>query len=330
MGEAGRMKKKQIIQIILFIGSAGIAQLVYGTQVAGYVVIVAIVFLGVDYLAEYRQKQTIHKMCEDIDKVLHGNYHIILSDYSEGNLSVLQNEIHKMTIRMNEQTQRLKQEKTYLSDSLADISHQLKTPLTSMNIILSFLMQEEVSKEKRFELSGKLNTSMRHIEWLISTLLKLSQFDAGTVQFQKREIKVKGLIEKCYEMLAVPMELKNQQFQCNICEEVYVGDFAWSLEALENIIKNCMEHTPDGGVICVKAEENPLYTQVIVEDNGTGISKEDLPYIFQRFYKGKNADSSSVGIGLSLAAMIIKRQNGTIAVKMRKEGGTQFTIKFYK
>lgn len=243
----------------------------------------------------------------------------------------MQNQLHKLVIRLNEQAVQLGQDKRYLMNAMADISHQLKTPLTSVNIILSFLMEEKLTYEERLHLSGKLSNALSHVEELITTLLKLSKFDAGVVQFQNAPVSVKKLADTVFEGMAVQLELKEVLLTYDIAENVsFTGDFQWTKEALENIVKNCMEHTPSGGQIQIEAQENPIYTEIIVRDNGTGIQKEDLPHLFERFYRGKGTENTGVGIGLSLAAEIVRRQNGTIKVFNAKNGGAEFQICFYK
>jgi signal transduction histidine kinase len=173
------------------------------------------------------------------------------------------------------------------------------------------------------------------VEWLIATLLKLAKFDADTVIFAKEKVNVKQLADKVYEQLEISLELKNIGFETEIEENVsYLGDYLWSMEALENIVKNCMEHTSEGGKIKISACENPIFTQITVTDTGTGICTEDLPHLFERFYRGKNAESSSTGVGLALSSEVIRRQNGTVAVKNNlneeKIIGAIFDIRFYK
>lgn len=237
-------------------------------------------------------------------------------------------------MRLRQQAEALQNDKIFLADSIADISHQIRTPLTSVNIIVSMLGEEQLSVRRRIELTRDLKQLLFRIDWLITTLLKLSRLDAGTVQFQNSKLSVRTLAEKAAEPLAVPMELKNQKFLCRIDESVsFRGDLAWTAEALGNIIKNCMEHTPEDGSgrIEIDAEENAVFTRITVKDNGSGIAPEDLPHVFERFYKGRNSSDSSFGIGLALARMIVRSQNGTLKAENNQNGvGASFTMKFYK
>lgn len=328
------MKNKNVFVCVsaTFIFSAT-ALVIFDYRVALYVLSAGIIYSVFSLYNDRKISRQINNMCADIDKVLHGDYVLKLADYSEERLSLLNNEIHKMTIRLNEQSHALLDDKQFLADALADISHQLKTPLTSINIIISSLMSEELKFEKRVELAGKLSDSMNHIEWLIDTLLKMSKFDAGTAVLRNDNVNVFKLINKCYGELAILMELKNIEFSFDedSCNNItYKGDFVWSCEAVSNILKNCIEHCTEGGSITVKVSDNTIYTQIVIQDNGTGIDEKDIPHIFERFYKGKNSSAGSYGIGLALAMMIIKKQNGTIAVSNLKGGGAQFVIKIYR
>ena len=206
--------------------------------------------MGIHAEGEYRRRKKIREIYAQIDRVLRGDYTTAFEEYQEGDLSILQNQLHKLVIRLNEQAVQLGQDKRYLMNAMADISHQLKTPLTSVNIILSFLMEEKLTYEERLHLSGKLSNALSHVEELITTLLKLSKFDAGVVQFQNASVSVKELADTVSEGMAVQLELKEVLLTYDIAENVsFTGDFQWTKEALENIVKNCMEHTLSGGQI---------------------------------------------------------------------------------
>lgn len=332
-------KKRWLADLLLLFSGVCLSGWFAGTQAMVCAAGVGTAYTLFHLICRRYQKKRMQQMCSDIDRVLHGDYKLPMTEYAEGELSILQTEIHKMTIRLNAQAQALKADKRYLSDSLADISHQLKTPLTSMNLLLEFLTEDGLTEGRRRSLTAKLNGALQHVEWLIATLLKMSRLDADAVLFQQEPVNVLGLVRQSQQELAVAMELKGQQFVCDVGETVaYRGDLSWSVEAVENIIKNCMEHTQNGGTIKVEAVENPLYTQILITDDGEGIREEDLPHLFERFYRSKgekpsgryDSDNGSVGIGLALAAMIVQRQNGTIHVKNRPSGGAEFTIKFYK
>ncbi|MBQ9938580.1 MAG: HAMP domain-containing histidine kinase [Oscillospiraceae bacterium] len=271
----------------------------------------------------------ISALSADIDKILHSNARISLEKYSEGELAVLQSEISKMTVRLREQQQQLVDDKVLLADSLADISHQIRTPLTSINLLASMLSEPNISEEQRIRLSQEMFALLSRIEWLITALLKISKLDAGTVEFKKENTTLKELLDRSVEPLLIPIELKEQRLTLS-AEGNFAGDLSWTCEALGNIIKNCMEHTPDGGSIDITAAENALFSEIVISDSGCGIAKEDLPHVFERFYKGKNSVDKSFGIGLALARTIISAQNGSIKAENLPSKGARFTIRFFK
>ena len=280
-------------------------------------------------VSTYRRYQSLAALAGDIDQILHGDHAIDFDNYSEGELSILHSEIYKMTVRLREQQQKLISDKEYLADSLADISHQIRTPLTSINLLVERLSASGLTDECRHQLTNELYGLLDRIDWLITTLLKISKLDAGTVQFNKETVSLEVLINKSCAPLLIPIELRGQGLIIR-AEGNFYGDPAWTSEAVGNIVKNCMEHTPDGGKIEIEAAENALYSEIIIKDNGTGISPEDLPRIFERFYKGKDSDDKSFGIGLALSRMIIAGQKGTVKAENRKNAGAMFTLRFYK
>lgn len=234
-----------------------------------------------------------------------------------------------MTIRLREQQQTLTREKAYLADSIADISHQIRTPLTSINLLIGLLSEPKLTDARRQQLIHELYELLSRIDWLITTLLKISRLDAGTVQFKQEQVSLEELLKKSCVTLLIPMELRGQELRIH-ADGAFRGDLSWTSEAIGNIVKNCMEHTPEGGRIEIEATENALFSEIIIKDNGTGISPEDLPHIFERFYKGKDSDGKSFGIGLALSRMIIAGQGGTVKAENRKPVGAMFTIRFYK
>ncbi len=296
-----------------------------GLTAAGLSLLLMLVFC----ISTYKRYQRISSLADDINQVLHGDSSIDFDNYSEGELSILHSEIYKMTVRLREQQQKLISDKEYLADSLADISHQIRTPLTSINLLVERLSASGLTDECRHQLTNELYGLLDRIDWLITTLLKISKLDAGTVSFNKETVSLETLINKSCLPLLIPIELHGQELILR-AEGDFYGDPAWTSEAVGNIVKNCMEHTPDGGKIEIEAAENALYSEIIIKDNGTGISPEDLPHIFERFYKGKDSDGKSFGIGLALSRMIIAGQKGTVKAENRKNAGAVFTLRFYK
>ncbi len=278
---------------------------------------------------EYYRYKKLQKLSSDLDQLLISGIPLPIREYSEGELSILANQIQKMTLRLTESAEAIKADKVYLADSLADISHQLRTPLTSMNLTTSMLRESNLSDERRMELTGELRRLLTRTDWLVETLLKISKLDAGTVKLTQQKIDARKLIDRAAAPLAIPMDLRNQTLAVHCKEETLGCDLVWTAEALGNILKNCMEHTPEGGTITVTAQETALYTQIEVEDAGTGFDPKDIPHLFERFYKGSNASETSYGIGLALARTVITAQNGTVQA-MNGETGAKFVIKFYK
>lgn len=278
----------------------------------------------------WRYKQ-IEELSGYLRKITAGDYSLDVRDNKEGELSILKNDIYKVTLKLSEQSVTLQRDKIKLTDAISDISHQLKTPITSMVVMADLLSETDLPVEKRKEFTRNIQVQLERIDWLVASLLKLSKIDAGSIQFKKEPINAKQLIEKAVDPLLIPIEIKGQTLTITGDENVtLLGDRNWTSEALINIVKNCFEHTPEGGTLQIAFSENALYTEIIITDNGKGISKEDLPYIFKRFYKGKNASEESVGIGLAMAHSIVNSQNGTISVKSEVGKGTEFQLKFYK
>ena len=248
----------------------------------------------------------------------------------EGQIGLLKTELIKMTNILKEKVELLNNEKIFLNEVISDISHQLKTPMTSL-IILNDLMYEDLPKETKIEFLDKIKSQLNRMEWLIKSMLKLSKVEAKVIDFEKKEVKVSELIKKSISPSLIPMEIKNIELTVNGDENIsYIGDINWSCEAFVNIIKNCVEHTDTNGKINISYEENPLYCEIVIKDNGEGIDKKDLPHIFKRFYKGKSSKDDSVGIGLAMAKSIIESQNGDIYVKSEKNKGSEFHIIFHK
>lgn len=286
-------------------------------------------FSAVYLFTTYRRYRRISDLAADIDRILHGDCLVSLERYAEGELAILQSEIYKMTVRLREQQQGLQEDKAYLADSLADISHQIRTPLTSINLLVSLLSEPDIPGERRQQLSYELYELLSRIEWLITALLKMSKLDAGTAKFKAESIPLEELLRRGTAPLLVSLDLKDQTLKVS-AEGNFCGDISWTGEAITNIVKNCMEHTPEGGSIEIRASENVLYSEILISDNGRGIAAEDLPHIFERFYKGKDSGEKSFGIGLALARRIIAAQNGIIKAENQMSGGARFTIRFYK
>ncbi len=298
--------------------------------VLGLGYLLGIVLLVILY--HQREEKKLKNITKMIQKINKRDYSLEIDKNEEGEISCLQNELYKTALVLNEQNNNLLKDKTILKDSLSDISHQLKTPLTSVNIMLENLLDsEKMSEEKKKEFIKDIYHKTSKINFLILELLKLSRFDADAITFEKKKVSVKDILDEVVENVSVLCDLKNMEVLINDSKSTYlVCDKRWQIEALTNIVKNCVEHSSDGQKINISYEENSLFTKIIIEDFGCGINKEDIKHIFDRFYKGINSSSNSIGIGLSLAKVIIEKDNGYIVAKSQEKIGTKFIIKYLK
>ncbi len=298
---------------------------------AGILVIAAAAaFCSVFYAFTKARYQNLAQLSEQIDLVLHNANHLFIGEASEGELSILHSEVTKMTLRLREQNDVLKREKTHLAESMADIAHQLRTPLTSVNLILSLLENNPDEKERKAMIRETKELFLQ-MDWLLTSLLKLSRLDAGIVVFQREEIDVRDLISSALRPLSISMELHNITLQTDVPKGICIqGDSGWLSEAIQNILKNCMESAGDDGEIAISCQDNLLFTEIMIHDSGAGFAKEDLPHLFERFYRGKQAGATGYGIGLALCKTIITRQEGRIIAKNHPQGGAAFIIHFSK
>ena len=295
----------------------------------GVSVILLLIIVNIYYHSRNKKIQEIIKYIEAINNK---NYDLKIAENTEDDLSNFRNELYKIAIMLKEQASQSINDKKALQTSLEDISHQLKTPLTSISIMLDNIrenpnMDEHTRQEFIYEISRQINW----INWLVISLLKLSKLDSNTAVFVQKEIKVEDLINNVVKNLAIPIDIKQQNVIVNGSSDVmFVGDYNWQLEALTNIVKNCIEHTVENKNIYINWEENNFYTKIEIKDEGVGIDKKDVKHIFERFYKGKNSSENSVGIGLALAKSIIEKDNGYIICVSELGRGTTFEIKYMK
>ncbi|WP_040948870.1 sensor histidine kinase [Gorillibacterium massiliense] len=319
-----------LLSIILVILGAA-AGYSYQTNATLLVVLLGMLLTVLHLLFSWRRYKAIRKLSYDLRVIRAGNYSLDIRDNREGELSILKSEIYKMTLTLSEQAELLKKDKKYLADALSDISHQLKTPLTSMLVMTDLLGNPQLTEDKRREFLRSIRAQLDRIEWLVTSLLKLSKIDAGTIPFKKERHRIVELVDKATAPLLIPMELKEQKLNIQgDAEAAFTGDLNWTAEALINLLKNGVEHTAPGGEIAIRYSENPLYSEIHIADNGGGIDPEDLPHIFERFYKGKSAAPDSVGIGLAMARTILVNQQAELTVKSEQGKGTAFTVRFYK
>ena len=328
------LRNKEIRQIVVLFFAIVCMAAVIGFKIsimAGVLEVLSSALLGVVFYAFTKARyKKIAQLSEQIDMVLHNSEHLYISEAEEGELSILQSEIVKMTLRIREQNDELRREKKHLADSLADISHQLRTPLTSVNIILS-LLENNTEKKEQKALIREAAGLFEQMDFLLASLLKLSRLDAGIVVFKKERINVGKLVSDSLRPFLISMELHNIQIQTDIPKKIEIsGDFRWLSEAFQNIVKNSIESVGDNGEIKIICTENPLFTEVTIHDDGPGFEKEDLPHLFERFYRGKDADATGYGIGLALCRNIIMRQGGTIFAQNNPQGGAEFSVRFLK
>lgn len=285
----------------------------------------AVLFLG--YL-KIQKKQTMD-IAKRIERINLGDYSLQIDRNSEDELSLLDNQIYRTAVKFREQAENSNKDKENLQKSLSDISHQLKTPLTSIIVMVdNILDDDDMPLEIRREFLNDIKHNTNTISFLVQSLLKLSKLDAEAVKFRYEQVEVKSIVDECIKNTAVMAEILGVRLETDCNDIILNCDRKWLCEAITNIIKNCIEHSHNGN-IKITADQNKLYTKISIKDNGSGIAKEDLPHIFERFYKGKNSSDDSVGIGLSLAKTIIEKQGGYISVSSELNKGSEFVIKFF-
>ena len=311
---------------------AGLAAgILWGSNAAASALLCSLFWCVFHLRRESRRYQSMRLLAGQIDELLHGSDIPEFRHFQEGDLEILRDEIYKMTIRLKEQAALLQKEKTSLADALADISHQIRTPLTALHILLERLKSPEPDLSARRQLLREGESLLAKIEWLVTALLKMSKLEAGAIALQRERIPVERFIAEAVSPFELVMEIHGKKCLISGTEgKEFTGDYAWTLEAVQNVIKNGLEYTPDGGTLTICCDENPLYTEIQITDSGAGIKEEDLPHLFERFYRGGNAGKDSFGIGLALAQMILSRENAVIQAQNAPGGGGAFRIRFYK
>lgn len=296
------------------------------------VIILGTVSLGIYLIYVITQEKKIAEINEYIKQINNKNYILKIEENDNGELSKLRNELYKTTVLLKKTAEISEKEKENLSTAIADISHQLKTPLTSIRIMLDNIQDDpDMEKEVREDFLIEISKQIDWISSLVVALLKIAKFDAGTIKMENNEINAKNLIDNIVSNLAILMELKNIEIITNVDEKAtFIADYKWQQEALTNILKNAIEHSKHNSRIYITVENTNLFLKIIIKDEGSGIDKEDLKHIFQRFYKTKNSSENSIGIGLPLAKAIIEQSNGYIKVETKYGEGTSFEVKYIK
>lgn len=289
-------------------------------------------FCLVEFLLYRRRERKLKELTLYLLKLQDGAELPPFENFEEGQLGVLQSEIYKMVNLLDEETKKSKRQNHYLADMLSDISHQIKTPLAGITLMTDLLKDPDLPEEKREEFVEKINRQTEKITWLVRNLLTLAQLEADMLKLKKENVSARELVETTIGPLNILAELRGVELQTSIPEGTALTcDKAWTAEALSNVIKNCIEHvSPEAGKhVWISVTENNFAVTFTIQDDGPGIPAEELPHIFERFYKGKNSSKNSVGIGLSMARQLFLQQNGTIEAASEPGKGTTFRIRFY-
>lgn len=293
-----------------------------------FILMLSIIF----FKYNHSESKKINEITKYIEEINRGNYKLNIEENTEDELSILKNELYKITIMLKEVAENSQKDKTTLKDSLSDISHQIKTPITSILIMLdNILSDENMPEDIKKDFIKDIKREIINIKFLVESILKLSKIDSNSIKFIKKEVFIKDIINEAVKNVSMLSELKNIEIIVSGDDSIKtICDLKWQVEAITNILKNCIEHSYENRKIYINYNQNNMYTELKIEDNGTGIDAKDLPHIFERFYKGKNSSSDSVGIGLALSKSIIESNNGYIQVDSKLNKGTTFIIKYLK
>lgn len=295
-----------------------------------YIVIIIVIVI-IMICKKRKNEKEIDKIIKYLEAINRGIYSLDIDEISENKLSVLKNEIYKTTIMLKENAENSLTDKKELKRSLEDISHQLKTPLTSILVILDNLIDDsEMNEDIRQDFIRDIKREVSGINFLVQSLLKISKFESNTISFIKNKCLLKDVITESITNVSILCDIKNIELVLNGNDNASVQcDFMWEIEAITNILKNCVEYSKEKSKIIINYDENNVYSSISIQDFAGGINKSDLPHIFERFYKGKNSSKDSVGIGLALAKTIVEKDNGTITVETDNYG-SKFIIKYFK
>ena len=300
--------------------------------VKGMILVIAFVVITYIFVKSHIESdKEIEKIIKCIEDINHKNYELKIDDLSEDKLSILKQEIYKTTIMLKENAENSLKDKIDLKNSLQDISHQLKTPLTSISIMLDNIIDDpEMDNDVRQNFIKQIKREITNISFLVQSILKLSKFESNTIDFNRKEVSIKNIINETIRNVSNLCDLKDVEIKVNDkCKNNIYCDSKWQVEAITNILKNAVEYSDSGSKVLIECEDNNLYSQIKIIDYGKGMDKEDTLNIFKRFYKGKDSTKDSIGIGLSLSKAIIEEDTGRIAVESEKNKGTIFTIKYF-
>lgn len=298
----------------------------------GIIILLFLSIIVIFILYQKKQNKKINEITKYIEEINNHNYALDIQENSEDELSILKNELYKITVTLKEQAENSKEDKIRLKKSLEDISHQLKTPLTSITIMLDNILDNpNMDIETRNGFIKDIYREITNINFFVQSLLKLSKFDADTITFNDKMENLKDIIDEAVKNVSILCDLKNIEIDIQKEKNPQVFcDLKWQVEAVTNIIKNSVEHSKENSKVYISYDENSMYSEIMIKDEGAGIDKEDLKHIFERFYKAKNSSKDSVGIGLALAKTIVEKDNGYITVDSEIGKGTTFYIKYLK
>jgi signal transduction histidine kinase len=335
MGGFGLLRFGEVRALLLALAALGLVLIGAGWLIGpptALLVLSSVILLSLIFAAFTAQRyRNIRRLSEYLRRLSAGRGAALdIRDNEEGELSILKSEIYKVTQMLSEYNEQLQHDKLLLAEQMADISHQLKTPLTSLLVMVDLLQDEQLPLARRREFTSHLRAQLERMEWLVSALLRMSQLDTGVVQMKRAPVLAQTLLDRALQPLLIRLEAKEIDCVQIGSEEVVCCDLPWTTEALTNILKNSIEHTPHGGRIEIAVSNNPLYSEMTIADNGSGIERADLPHIFTRFYRGKNASPDSIGIGLAMSRSIMRSQQGDITVESRAGEGSTFYLRFYK
>lgn len=332
MGSYSTLIRQSAVLVALVTAVAVLCAVAGSTAAVPWVCAVGVVALLFFVVVSVRRHREVARLAAEIDEVLYEGRHIDFSTCREGDVAVLSSELAKMVARLTRTATQLDEERGALSDALADISHQVRTPLTAMNLMLPAIERADDPAERR-ALTRRLERMIDRVGWLVTALLRIARLDAGAMTMEKRPVNAATMIERAVAPLRTAYDVRGIELAIQVKGDAsFLGDERWSAEALENIAKNCMEHTPEGGQVTITAEEDALATTIVVVDSGPGIAAEDLPHVFERFYRRNsgNDEAEGFGIGLALTRALIAAQGGVVRAANDPDQGARFEIAFPK
>ena len=288
-----------------------------------------LLFLGTMLFLYHRER--LYKKSENIIKdYIDGNYTVHLPQSNEGNIYQLLASVDQLATMLQAKNNTEQKTKEFLKNTISDISHQLKTPLSALMMYQEIIENEPDNPETVKEFSFKIGTALKRIEQLIQSMLKITRIDAGSIYFEKSNYSIHNILNHAINELTTRANNEKKEIVINgDLEQMLYCDIEWTGEAIGNIVKNALDHTDAGGKITISWERTPAMIRIFITDNGHGIAQEDIHHIFKRFYQSKNtSDSQGIGLGLPLAKAVVEGQGGILSVQSERLQGTTFTLSF--